>query len=180
MHHRGETTSGRARRGVQTDDPPRPRATRVWTGPLGDPPPVTAFGPHHGVLPLALEPLSRIGLDGRAWAELSPLLEGMLDGRLGSASSGELSSTLVKGVARAARAAGVRTYAESLRTALDSSGDGRLSGAEHRVEQTGEALVQLVAAELDVLAHALSALCSEPGVVQRLEVMTGRRLGHGQ
>ncbi|MDX6573169.1 MAG: hypothetical protein QOC86_2325 [Gaiellales bacterium] len=96
-----------------------PRATRVWTGPLGDPPPVTAFGPHHGVLPLALEPLSRIGLDGRAWAELSPVLEGMLDGRLGSTPSGELSSTLVEGVARAARAAGVRTYAESLRTALD-------------------------------------------------------------
>jgi hypothetical protein len=96
-----------------------PRSTRVWTGPLGDPPPVTAFGPHHEVVPLALEPLSRIGLDARAWAHLSPLIEGILDGRLESTSSREPSDTLVEGVAHAARAAGVRTYAQSLATALD-------------------------------------------------------------
>jgi hypothetical protein len=96
-----------------------PRASPVWTGPLGDPPPVSAHGPHHGILPLALEPLTRIGLDAQVWGELAPVLEGILDERLHPVPSGELSLPLVEGVAHAARAAGVRSYAQSLRTALD-------------------------------------------------------------
>jgi hypothetical protein len=95
-----------------------PRASPVWTGPLGDPPPVSAHGPRHAVLPLALEPLSRIGLTRDVWAELAPLLEGILDGRLDATATDELSIALVEGVAHAARAAGVRSYAQSLETAL--------------------------------------------------------------
>jgi hypothetical protein len=96
-----------------------PRAAPVWTGPLGDPPPVGAHGPHHGVMPLALEPLARIGLDAQGWVELAPVLEGILDERLNPAATRELSLPLVRGVAHAARAAGVRSYAQSLRIALD-------------------------------------------------------------
>lgn len=96
-----------------------PRALPVWTGPLGDPPPVGAHWPHHGILPLALEPLTRIGLDSQVWAELAPVLEGILDDRRDPAATGELSLPLVRGVAHAASAAGVRSYAQSLRAALD-------------------------------------------------------------
>jgi hypothetical protein len=96
-----------------------PRALPVWTGPLGDPPPVGAHWPHHGILPLALEPLTRIGLNPDVWSELAPLLEGILDERLDPVATGDLSLPLVEGVAHAARAAGVRSYAQSLRTALD-------------------------------------------------------------
>jgi hypothetical protein len=96
-----------------------PRASPVWTGPLADPPPVTAYGPHHGILPLALEPLTRIGLNAKTWTELAPVLEGVLDERREPAAVGDLSITLVEGVAHAARAAGVRSYAQSLRAALD-------------------------------------------------------------
>jgi hypothetical protein len=96
-----------------------PRATSVWTGPLSDPPPVSAHWPHHGIMPLALEPLTRIGLTPKVWAELAPVLEGILDQSLDPIASGELSLPLVEGVAHAARAAGVRSYAQSLRTALD-------------------------------------------------------------
>jgi hypothetical protein len=96
-----------------------PRASPIWTGPLGDPPPVGAFGPHHGILPLALEPLARVGLDRHAWAELSPVLEGILDERHKPVATDDLSIPLVEGVAHAARAAGVRSYAQSLSTALD-------------------------------------------------------------
>jgi hypothetical protein len=96
-----------------------PRASPVWTGPLGDPPPVGIQGPHQEILPLALEPLTRIGLDARVWADLAPVLEGILDERRAAAPTGELSLPLVSGVAHAARAAGVRSYAQSLRAALD-------------------------------------------------------------
>ena len=96
-----------------------PRASPVWTGPLGDPPPVGAHGPHHEILPLALEPLTRIGLDTRVWADLAPVLEGILDERRTAAAAGELRCRSVGGVAHAARAAGVRSYAQSLRAALD-------------------------------------------------------------
>jgi hypothetical protein len=96
-----------------------PRATPVWTGPLSDPPPVSTHWPHHGIMPLALEPLTRIGLTPKVWAELAPVLEGILDQSLDPVASGELSLPLVEGVAHAARAAGVRSYAQSLRTALD-------------------------------------------------------------
>jgi hypothetical protein len=95
-----------------------PRATVVWTGPLGDPPPVSAHGPHHGIMPLALEPLTRIGLNAKVWTELTPVLEGILDERLEPIATDDLSITLVEGVAHAARAAGVRSYAQSLATAL--------------------------------------------------------------
>ena len=96
-----------------------PRSSPVWTGPLGDPPPVGIRGPHHGVLPLALEPLARIGLDARVWADLAPVLEGILDERREATAAGELSLPLVRGVAHAARAAGVRSYAQSMRAALE-------------------------------------------------------------
>ena len=96
-----------------------PRSSPVWTGPLGDPPPVGIRGPHHGVLPLALEPLARIGLDARVWADLAPVLEGILDERREATAAGELSWPLVRGVAHAARAAGVRSYAQSMRAALE-------------------------------------------------------------
>lgn len=96
-----------------------PRALPVWTGPLGDPPPVGAHWPHHAILPLALEPLTRIGLDAPVWSQLAPVLEGILDERRDPAAAGELSLPLVRGVAHAARAAGVRSYAQSLSAALD-------------------------------------------------------------
>jgi hypothetical protein len=96
-----------------------PRASPVWKGPLDDPPPVGVHGPYHGIVPLALEPLARIGLDAQVWAELAPVLEGILDERRPGRATGHLSLPLVHGVAHAARAAGVRTYAQSLRTALD-------------------------------------------------------------
>jgi hypothetical protein len=95
-----------------------PRASPVWTGPLGDPPPVGIRGPHHGIVPLALEPLARIGLDARVWADLAPVLEGVLDERRDAEAAGELSLPLVRGVAHAARAAGVRSYAQSMQAAL--------------------------------------------------------------
>jgi hypothetical protein len=95
-----------------------PRAVAVWTGPLGDPPPAGPHWPHHGILPHALEPLARIGLDPSVWGQLAPVLEGILDGRRDPAAAGELSLPLVRGVAHAARAAGVRSYAQSLRAAL--------------------------------------------------------------
>ena len=96
-----------------------PRASPVWTGPLGDPPPVSVHGPHHGILPIALEPLGRIGINAKVWTELAPVLEGILDGRGDPVATGDLSIALVEGVAHAARAAGVRSYAQSLRAALD-------------------------------------------------------------
>jgi hypothetical protein len=80
---------------------------------------VGAYGPHHGVLPLALEPLTRIGLDAHVWTGLAPVLEAILDERRAATSTGHLSTSLVRGVAHAARAAGVRSYAQSMRTALD-------------------------------------------------------------
>jgi hypothetical protein len=88
-------------------------------GPLGDPPPVGAHGPHHSCMPRALEPLERLGLDAQLWAQLAPLLDGILAGLRRPETVGALSSTLVGGVAHAARAAGVRSYADSLRAALD-------------------------------------------------------------
>jgi hypothetical protein len=53
------------------------------------------------------------------WADLAPVLEGILDERRDPAAAGELSLPLVRGVAHAAGAAGVRSYAQSLRAALD-------------------------------------------------------------
>jgi hypothetical protein len=88
-------------------------------GPLEDPPPVRLSGAHHGILPRALEPLTRIGLDAPLWAQLAPMLDDILTGDREPAPVGELSTTLVGGVAHAARAAGVRPYCESLRTALE-------------------------------------------------------------
>jgi hypothetical protein len=88
-------------------------------GPLGDPPVLGLHGPHHATLPRALEPLERLGLDTQLWAQLAPLLDGILAGLREPETVGELSTTLVGGVAHAARAAGVRSYAASLRTAVD-------------------------------------------------------------
>jgi hypothetical protein len=88
-------------------------------GPLDDPPPLKVSGAHHGILPRALEPLARLGLDAPLWAQLAPLLDDILTGHREPAPVGELSTTLVGGVAHAARAAGVRPYSESLRTALE-------------------------------------------------------------
>jgi hypothetical protein len=96
-----------------------PRGSPVWTGPLGDPPPVGAHGPYHALVPRALEPLARLGLDEQVWSDLAPVLDGVLDERLEAAPIGELSTTLVGGVAHAARAAGVRSHAQSTRAALD-------------------------------------------------------------
>jgi hypothetical protein len=96
-----------------------PRGTPVWTGPLGDPPPTGRHGPHHGILPRALEPLARLGLDAQLWSDLAPVLEEILAGHGDAYPVGELSTTVVGGVAHAARAAGVRTWAMSLSTALD-------------------------------------------------------------
>ena len=78
-----------------------------------------AHGPHHATMPRALEPLERLGLDARLWEQLAPLLDGILAGLRRPENVGVLSSTLVGGVAQAARAAGVRAYADSLRVALD-------------------------------------------------------------
>ncbi|MDX6562235.1 MAG: hypothetical protein QOD65_2049 [Gaiellales bacterium] len=96
-----------------------PRASPVWRGPLGDPPPVGPHWPHHRIVPLALEPLARIGLDAQAWIELAPVIEGILDERRDPVDTHRLSTTLAGGVAHAAEAAGVRSYAQSLRSALD-------------------------------------------------------------
>ncbi len=96
-----------------------PRALPVWMGPLGDPPPAGAHGPHHATMPRALEPLERIGLDEQLWAQLAPVLDGILAGLREPETVGGLSTTLIGGVAHAARAAGVRSYATSLRAALD-------------------------------------------------------------
>ena len=95
------------------------RVTPVWTGPLEDPPPVGRYGPHHGILPRALEPLARLGLDEHLWADLAPVLDDVLAGRGDPYPVGELSETVVGGVAHAARAAGVRTWSMSMLTALD-------------------------------------------------------------
>ena len=95
------------------------RVTPVWTGPLEDPPPTGRYGPHHGILPRALEPLARLGLDEALWADLAPVLDDILSGRGGPAPVGDLSETVVGGVAHAARAAGVRTWSMSMLTALD-------------------------------------------------------------
>ena len=88
-------------------------------GPLEDPPPAGLHSPHHATIPRALEPLERLGLDARLWSEVAPVLDAMLSGLREPADVGELSSTLIGGVAHAARAAGVRPYAESVRAALD-------------------------------------------------------------
>jgi hypothetical protein len=96
-----------------------PRAAPVWSGPLHDPPPVGVHGPYHATLPRALEPLERLGLDAQLWADLAPVLDGILCRHLDPSPVGEMSATLVGGVAHAARAAGVRSYAESVRAALD-------------------------------------------------------------
>lgn len=90
-------------------------------GPLDDPPPIGLHGPYHAVLPRALEPLERLGLDAQLWADMAPLLDGILSGHREAGPVGEMSATLVGGVAHAARAAGVRPYSESLRAALDYS-----------------------------------------------------------
>ncbi len=47
------------------------------------------------------------------------MLEGILDERREATAAGELSLPLVRGVAHAARAAGVRSYAQSMRAALE-------------------------------------------------------------
>ena len=88
-------------------------------GPLGDPPPVGLHSPHHETIPRALEPLERLGLDSEVWSELAPVLDAILSGVREPAAVGELSAELVSGVAHAARAAGVRSYAASVQAALD-------------------------------------------------------------
>jgi hypothetical protein len=88
-------------------------------GPLGDPPPVGLHGPHHETIPRALEPLERLGLDSNVWSELAPILDAILSGAREPAAVGELSAELVGGVAHAARAAGVRSYGQSVEAALD-------------------------------------------------------------
>ena len=50
--------------------------------------------------------------------------------------------------------------------------------AEHRVDQTGELLVELYAAELEELAGALAALGDHAGIEQCLEVVARSRLRH--
>ncbi len=95
------------------------RVTPVWTGPLEDPPPLGRWGPHHAMLPRALEPLKRLGLDEHLWSDLAPVLDDVLAGRGDPYPVGELSETVVGGVAHAARAAGVRTWGMSMLTALD-------------------------------------------------------------
>ena len=95
------------------------RVTPVWTGPLEDPPPIGRWGPHHAMLPRALEPLKRLGLDEHLWSDLAPVLDDVLAGRGDPYPVGDLSETVVGGVAHAARAAGVRTWGMSMLTALD-------------------------------------------------------------
>src|SRR5262249_55760445 len=53
-------------------------------------------------------------------------------------------------------------------------------GAENRVEQTGEALLELVAPERDDLVDPLLLAGDDPGLVQHLEVVAGGGLLHGQ
>ena len=88
-------------------------------GPLEDPPPVGLHGPHHATIPRALEPLERIGLTPAVWAELAPALDAILSELRKPSEIIGLSPELVGGVAHAARAAGVRPYAASVRAALD-------------------------------------------------------------
>ena len=88
-------------------------------GPLEDPPPVGLHSPHHATIPRALEPLERIGLTQEVWAELAPALDAILTELREPAEVSGLSPELVGGVAHAARAAGVRPYAASVRSALD-------------------------------------------------------------
>jgi|tagenome__1003787_1003787.scaffolds.fasta_scaffold20903556_2 hypothetical protein len=88
-------------------------------GPLGDPPPVSLHSPHHETVPRALEPLERLGLDRDVWSDLAPVVDAILSDVREPAAVGELSAELVGGVAHAARAAGVRTYAASVQAALD-------------------------------------------------------------
>jgi hypothetical protein len=88
-------------------------------GPLEDRPPVGLHSPHHAAIPRALEPLERLGLDARLWSEVAPVLDSILSGLREPAEVGDLSAALIGGVAHAARAAGVRPYAESVRAALD-------------------------------------------------------------
>ena len=71
------------------------------------------------MLPRALEPLKRLGLDEHLWSDLAPVLDDVLAGRGDPYPVGELSETVVGGVAHAARAAGVRTWGMSMLTALD-------------------------------------------------------------
>ncbi len=71
------------------------------------------------MLPRALEPLARLGLDEHLWSDLAPVLDDVLAGRGDPYPVGELSETVVGGVAHAARAAGVRTWSMSMLTALD-------------------------------------------------------------
>ena len=97
-----------------------PRAVPVWMGPLDDPPPVGLHGP-------ASRGPSR-ARSSRWSASASTRSCGPSWRRSSTASSRAAASragrraclpTLVGGVAHAARAAGVRPYAESVRAALD-------------------------------------------------------------
>jgi hypothetical protein len=163
-------------------------------GPLDDPPPVGLHGPHHGVLPRALEPLERLGLDEQLWADLAPMLDGILAGRREPGAVGEMSTTLVGGVAHAARAAGVRPYAESVRAALDytltcadaapaadvelwSVKDGRRASVwrvrmDDRVIALNVARDDIAAAELVAMGHELRELHTRDplGVVEVLDI----------
>jgi hypothetical protein len=103
-------------------------------GPLGDPPPVGLHSPHHETIPRALEPLERLGLDSEVWAELAPALDAILSGVRETGAVGELSAELVGGVAHAARAAGVRSYAASVQAALDYA----LTSTERAPDQIAE------------------------------------------
>jgi hypothetical protein len=144
-------------------------------GPLADPTPLGAHGPHHETLPRALEPLERLGLDAQLWAQLAPMLDGILAGLREPETVGELSTTLVGGVAHAARAAGVRSYGGSMQAALDyalsqrgdadtdvelwSVRDGRRASV-WRV-RTGERVLALNVARDDIAAAELAAMGHE-------------------
>jgi hypothetical protein len=108
-------------------------------GPLGDPPPVGLHSPHHETVPRALEPLERLGLDSDVWCELAPALDAILSDLREPAAVGELSAELVGGVAHAARAAGVRSYAASVQAALDYA----LTSTERATGQTDAGDVEL-------------------------------------
>jgi hypothetical protein len=171
-----------------------PRGALIWMGPLEDPPPIGLHGPQHTTLPRALEPLERLGLDAKLWADMGPLLDGILTGHREAGPVGEMSTTLVGGVAHAARAAGVRPYSESLRAALDyaltcadaspptdvelwSIKDGRRSSVWRarmgdRVMALNVARDDIAAAELVAMGHELRDLHAiDPlGVVDVLDI----------
>ena len=53
-------------------------------------------------------------------------------------------------------------------------------GVQDRVDQSGKAFIEFVAAEPHVFARALPALGNDPRFVQRLEVVARRRLRHAE